>query len=156
MKLNLGCADNILPGFLNVGLHPPADAIVDLTGPWPWPDSSVSEIKASHIIEHLPDRIHTMNSIWRVLVPGGQVVIDVPDASRGAGQWQDPTHCAPWSMNSFTYFDNRERNWRRFHRDYGILAKLRVMEWSEREEGPDIHRYQSVWVLHVVLEAIKP
>jgi predicted SAM-dependent methyltransferase len=159
MKLNLGCSDDIVlgGGWVNVGLALPADAIVDLAGPWPWPESSVSEIKASHIIEHLPDRVHTMNSIWRVLVPSGRVVIDVPDATRGAGHVQDPTHCGPgWSMNSFTYFDDRERNWQRFHLDYGITAKLRVMGWLDREEGLNIHKYQKVWILHVVLEAIKP
>lgn len=157
MKLNLGSNDKKLPGFMSVDLVPPADFVCDLREPWSiWPDSSVDEIVASHIIEHLPNRIHTMNEMHRVLKPGARAVIDVPSASHGAGYAQDPTHCAPWTMNSFLYFDDRERNWQKFNRYYGITAKLRVVEWSERCEGRNIHKYEDVYVLHVVLQAVKP
>jgi len=157
MKLDLGACGRKVPGFRSVDVFPPADIVMDLSRPWAGiKDSSVEEIRAAHIIEHLPDRILTMNEIHRVLVPGGRAVIDVPDASRGAGFHQDPTHVSQWCMNSFLYFDPQEPQWQRFHEPYGITAKLRVVEWSEREEGRSIHKYQHVWVLHVVLEAVKP
>ena len=61
MKLNLGCSTARLAGWTNVDIVPPADQIADLRNPWPWPDSSVDQIAAKDIIEHLPDRLHTMN-----------------------------------------------------------------------------------------------
>lgn len=157
LRLDLGACGRRIPSFLSVDIFPPADIIQDLSVPWEAiVDSSVEEIRASHIIEHLPNRILTMNQIHRVLVPGGRVVIDVPDASRGAGHIQDPTHQGPgWCMNSFTYFDDRDHNWQKFHERQGVTAKLRVIEWSEKLEGKNVHKYQDVWVLHVVLEAVK-
>lgn len=35
-------------------------------------------VRASHIIEHFPDKIFTMNELWRVLKPAGRVHISVP------------------------------------------------------------------------------
>lgn len=92
MKINLGCCDRHLPGFINVDRCEPADQIADLTEVWPWEDSTVTEIVAHDIIEHLPDKIFTMNEAWRVLMEGGLMRIIVPTTD-GRGAWQDPTHC---------------------------------------------------------------
>ena len=75
MKLNLGAADRAIPGYLSVDISPPADVIADLSRRWPWLDSSVDEVVAFDVIEHLPDRIHTMNELHRVLKPGGWVTL---------------------------------------------------------------------------------
>ena len=53
MKLNLGCNDRRIPGFVGVDICPPADVIADLTQPWPWVDSSVAEVVAYVVFEHL-------------------------------------------------------------------------------------------------------
>ncbi|MFM6265385.1 MAG: methyltransferase domain-containing protein, partial [Dolichospermum sp.] len=68
-----------------------------------FPDHSVDFIKAYDIIEHLPNRIHTMNEIWRILKPGGIVDISVPSTD-GRGAFQDPTHVSFWNINSFMYY----------------------------------------------------
>ena len=62
MKLNLGCCDAAIPGFVNVDLvaGPGVDQVADLSKPWPWADNSIEYVRAWDIIEHLPDKIQTM------------------------------------------------------------------------------------------------
>ena len=86
MKLDLGCCDSRLEGFLSVDIVPPADVLCDLNERWPWDESSVGDIRAHDIIEHLPDKIHTMNEAYRVLVPGGRLDIEIPTTD-GPGAW---------------------------------------------------------------------
>ena len=98
MKLNLGCCDAPLGGYVNVDLvpGPGVDQVADLRQSWPWPDNSVEYIRAWDIVEHLPDKIFTMNETWRVLQPGGRVEIAVPTTD-GTGAFQDPTHVSFWN-----------------------------------------------------------
>ena len=67
MKLNLGCSDRVIPGFIGVDIAAPADEIVDLAGPWPWPDSSVEEVLALDVCEHIGDMrgdVHFDGNTW--------------------------------------------------------------------------------------------
>ena len=158
MKLNLGCSNRALPGFIGVDIVLPADQIADLRLRWPWPDSSVDEIAAFDIFEHIvcqccPDgRIHVMNESWRVLRSGGRIEIEVPSASKGAGFAQDPTHKTAWSMNSFQYFEDGSFAYHRFHKNYCIRARFRVVSLVEREYQ-DVR--EPVWKITAVLEAVK-
>lgn len=60
MKINLGAGKNILPkeeGWVNVDRAniPGIDRVMDLFKyPWDFPDNSVDEFYASHLIEHIP------------------------------------------------------------------------------------------------------
>lgn len=148
MRLNLGCCDHKLPGFLGVDICPPADVIADLRKPWPWPDSSVDEIFARDIFEHLPDKIHTMNETWRVLKPCGRVEIIVPTTD-GRGAWQDPTHVSYWTPNDLTYYSVNGFERKRLGDHYGIKALFRVVSQKHEELAG------KVWKLTAVLEAAK-
>lgn len=141
-----------MPGFRSVDKVPPADEIADLEQCWPWATSSVDEVVAHDIFEHLPDRIHTMNELWRVLRPGGKATIEVPSASKGAGFAQDPTHKTAWCMNSFQYFQDGSFAVHRLAKAYGILARFRVLSLTEREVK-DVH--EPVWKITAILEAMK-
>ena len=152
MNLNLGASDRQFPGFLSVDIAPPADQIADLSKPWPWPDSSVDAVHAHDIFEHLPDRIQTMNELWRVLKPGGTATIELPNAAKGAGQWQDPTHKSAWCMNSFQYFEHGSFAVNRLAAAYGIKARFKVVSLTEREYQ-DAH--EKVWKITAVLQAVK-
>lgn len=152
MKLNLGCANRSLEGFVGVDIAPPAEIIADLRERWPWNDSSVEEVAAFDLIEHLPDRVHTMNELHRVLKPGGIARLETPNAARGAGYFQDPTHCAPWTLNSFQYFRAGAFAHKRLARAYGITAAFRVRELRESEYRDDV---DIVYKIHAVLEAVK-
>lgn len=152
MRLNLGACDRRIEGFLSVDIAGPADIVTDLSQPWPWEDSSVDEIKALDIVEHLPSRIFTMNEMHRVLKPGGRATIETPNASRGAGYFQDPTHCSPWVLNSFQYYDHSSFAVLRLSAAYGITARFKIIELGEMEV-PDV--IEKVWKIRAVLEAVK-
>ncbi|MFM6199360.1 MAG: class I SAM-dependent methyltransferase, partial [Dolichospermum sp.] len=103
--VDLGCGTHKAEGFIGVDIiaGDQVDIIANLNGSFPFPDHSVDFIKAYDIIEHLPNRIHTMNEIWRILKPGGIVDISVPSTD-GRGAFQDPTYVSFWNINSFMYY----------------------------------------------------
>lgn len=151
LKLNLGCCDRSIKGYRGVDLcpGPGVDEVVDLSKPWPWPDSSVWEILAFDIIEHLPDKLLTMNEAFRVLEPGGTFAICVPTTDavlvngqivNGRGAYQDPTHVSFWNRHSFWYFEANNPYRERFAKSYGITARFLVK--SERNgttiDGPKL------------------
>ena len=149
MRLNLGCSDHLLDGWVNVDLAPAEGVTVaDLREPWPWADGSVERVLALDVIEHLPDKIHTMNELWRVLVPGGRVRIEVPTTD-GPGAFQDPTHVSFWHERSFLYYEDGCPYRERFAASYGIRARFRTLG-SEKQQTMDGPK------LRIVLQAVKP
>jgi hypothetical protein len=152
LRLNLGACDRRITGFLSVDICPPADVVTDLRELWPWEDSSVQEVRAHDIFEHLPDRIHTMNELWRVLCPGGTATVEVPSAAHGAGFACDPTHVSAWCLASFQYFEEGSACHTRFARSYGIWARFRV---RSLKETPDPSHPEPVWKVTAVLEAVR-
>ena len=64
MKLHLGCANDLKPGWRNVDCVPQAHQPgidfeqADLNLPWPWPISSVDAILAHDLFEHILDCQH--------------------------------------------------------------------------------------------------
>lgn len=154
LKLNLGAADRKIDGFTSVDIVPPADIVADLAGPWPWPDSSVDEIIAFDIVEHLPDKCHTMNEMWRVLRNGGRATIEVPTI-QGVGSVCDPTHLSYWSAGTFEYFekDNFARERFRGSAYYGINADFKILSM---EKSSYLNRFEEeVRKVKAVLEALK-
>lgn len=148
LKLNLGCSDAHLKGYVNVDLAPPCDQVADLSNPWPWADSSVDAIKAWDIFEHCPSKLLTMNEAHRVLRPGGQLDLFVPTTD-GRGAFQDPTHQSFWTPNDLFYWCENFVEWQRFHMAYGITARFKLLS-SEHREFPN-----KVWKLRAILEAVK-
>lgn len=125
LKLNLGCSTEHKPGYLNVDRVEPADFLADLTGRWPWADSSVDEIRAFDVVEHLPDKLHTMNEAFRVLKPGGVFHLFVPTTD-GRGAFQDPTHVSYWNAHSLWYYESGNAHRERFGDAYGVKARFRI------------------------------
>jgi SAM-dependent methyltransferase len=154
--LNLGCSDNLLKDFINVDIRrfSPEEARRyecfrwDLSNRWYWEDSSVDYILARDIIEHLPDRILTMNEAWRVLKPGGLIQIEVPTTD-GRGAFQDPTHVSFWNRNSFFYFEDGNPHRERFGKDYGITARFKIKQERQEKISDEVVK------LYISLEAVK-
>lgn len=85
-----------------------ADFIMDLEKKWDFGDNTVGVIRAYHLLEHLDDTIHFFNEAYRVLAPGGLLLLEVPsmNCADGGGAIADPTHKKFFNMHSFSYFTN--------------------------------------------------
>lgn len=150
LKLNLGCSDALVAGYENVDIVEPADRIADLNEKWPWDDSSIDEIRAWDLIEHLRSPIHTMNEAWRVLKRGGKFDIWVPTTD-GRGWAQDPTHVCnpPFNRNSFFYYEHGNPHLTRFAPKNGVRCAYRIIFEDEKLYAGNVSK------LRIVLEAVK-
>jgi SAM-dependent methyltransferase len=107
VRLNLGCGIDILPGWVNVDASDQLGPSVEVWNldehPWPFDDSSVSEIRAIDIYEHVDNPVGFMVECWRVLQPGGTLRIQT-------AYWQcmdgytDPTHKRVSTEDSFDFW----------------------------------------------------
>jgi hypothetical protein len=113
LRLDFGCGKNKREGFIGIDSRdfPGVDQVVDLTRPWPWTGDSVAEANASHFVEHLTasERIHFVNELYRVLVPGGKCQVIVPHWA-SCRAYGDLTHQWPPVSEFWFYYLNRE--WR--------------------------------------------
>lgn len=148
--LDLGGQFDAWDGFETVDLTG-ANTITDLNDRWPFEDSSVGVIRASHIFEHLKDPIHTMNEAYRILAPGGWLFIDVPSTD-GRGAFQDPTHVSYWNENSFWYYTNK------FYAKYlgdtykGRFQSSRILTWYPT----DFEKEHNIPIVQADLISLKP
>ncbi len=146
--LNLGYCGDSVSGFTNVEIVPrPGPDDIDLRQPWPWPDNSFTHVRAHDVLEHLPDRIRTMNELWRILKPGGTAEVTVPTTD-GTGAFQDPTHASFWNRRSFLYFEAENPYRAPLVDRSGISARFRTVRESTENtaDGP---------CLTILLRAVK-
>ena len=147
-KLDLGGRINAWEHFTTVDLFD-ADIIANLEEAWPFEDNSVGIIRASHLFEHLKDPIHTMNEAFRVLAPGGWLLIEVPSTD-GRGAFQDPTHVSFWNENSIWYYTNK--NFSRFIPSFkGRFQNSRTVTYFPSE----FEREHNIAVVQADLIAVK-
>ena len=111
IAVEVGGGLNPAKGYITCDLRDTAHIKADLNEKWPFGDNSIGVLRAHHIFEHLTDPIHTMNEAYRVLVPGGILLIEVPSTD-GRGAFCDPTHKSFWNERSFAYYT--EANTARF------------------------------------------
>jgi predicted SAM-dependent methyltransferase len=92
-KLNVGCGDDLISGWLNIGLSRDAaygkitiknEALVlnfDMTRELPIPENSVKYVYASHFIEHLTfqDGIAILQRCYKVMKKDGVIRLTFPD-----------------------------------------------------------------------------
>lgn len=91
IRLELGSARR-RPGFYTVDLGAGADLVLDLRNGIPFPDNSIDLIYTSHLLEHFDynEMIKLLRDVYRVLKPGGEFKIVVPDASLFVRGYMDP------------------------------------------------------------------
>ena len=133
MRLDFGCGPHKREGFIGVDSRQVegVDQVVDLTAksfkhdpngvggfiervefvPWPWEDNSVEEANASHFVEHLnaQERIHFVNELYRILIPGGKCTIVTPHWA-SCRAYGDLTH--QWPPVSEFWFYYLSKEWR--------------------------------------------
>lgn len=81
LKLNLGCGDQLLDGFINVDKYDKeADVQADIVE-LPFEDNTVEMITAYQVIEHIPyNKSEQMfKEMYRVLQDGGKAILETPD-----------------------------------------------------------------------------
>lgn len=90
LKLNLGCGNGPVPGYVNIDIErlPSVDKVCDLRKPLPYADCSVDKILGNGIVEHLPwYEIEGILLDWaRVLKVGGVMRLSITDF---AGMFRD-------------------------------------------------------------------
>ena len=98
-KLNLGCGDKILPGYINVDINPTPltkvnkpmhvpvdlgncpDVVCELRSLTPFDAESVDEILSIHVVEHFWrwEVVDILKEWVRVLKPGGVMYLECPN-----------------------------------------------------------------------------
>ena len=117
IKLNLGCASRLLPGYINIDIDSLDEIIrrypnlkIDEEQQFlqadilklPFEDSSVDEIRADAFMEHLSfkEESRMFKEVYRALKPGGLFLFSVPDFEDLIKKWLAA-----------------EEDWRDFYRD---------------------------------------
>ena len=98
VKLNLGCGDKILPGYVNVDVAPTRagrkpDIICDLHRLEPFENDSVDEILAVHVVEHFWrwEVVGVLREWTRVLKRGAPMILECPNLQSACEQFlRDP------------------------------------------------------------------
>lgn len=85
MRLNLGCGDKILPGYVNVDIAPSRkgqvpDVLCDLHA-LKFEEASADEILSVHVVEHFWrwEVVGVLKEWARVLKTGGKIVLECPN-----------------------------------------------------------------------------
>jgi SAM-dependent methyltransferase len=104
LKLHIGCGPCVLPGWINLDVHPAPLATNVLWG-LPFADGSVRLVFLSHLLEHMfypNDVMPFLGEILRVLEPGGVVRIVVPDIAQCIEAYQ---------RDDALFFAQRREHW---------------------------------------------
>lgn len=148
IKLNIGAGSVVIDGFTPIDRKFGSEAF-----PLNYPDNSVSEIRASHVLEHLSfqDVPQALAEWWRVLRPGGRLRLSVPDVRKvldsGSEKW------AYWLMGGQTDADD-------FHKS--AYDEARLAGYLNQNGFVGIQRWESpntdtaAHPISLNLEAFKP
>lgn len=149
--LDVGCGNNCQKGFVGMDKRPLENVQIIHDAevfPWPLDSESCEVIVCSHLIEHIKPwiQIDFMNECWRLLKPGGVLMIATPYAT-SFGYMQDPTHCSPWNeatpeyfaSNRFLYSIYQPKPWKidRLSYDKHFNLEVAFRKISEGESGDD-------------------
>lgn len=110
LKINLGAGYDKTEGFITLDDDPNTnpDYLIDLEKDrLPFEDSSVEEVKAHHVLEHIGEGfIPLMLEIYRVCKHGAVIDIAVPNHMHETF-YGDPTHKRPITVNTFYLFSKK-------------------------------------------------
>jgi len=148
IKLNLGSGFRPKDGYINIDVQKRCkpDILCDIAGGLPFLRNEVDEIQAIDFLEHIPlgKTIAVIEEIWRVLKHDGLFESLTPDAQRGQGAFQDPTHVSFWVANSWLYYSHPA-----YRKLYDIKANFKIESMEGVRTGEDVYH------IHVMARAIK-
>jgi SAM-dependent methyltransferase len=127
--LHIGCGHDKLPGSTGMDMLalPEVDVVHDLdTVPWPMQDASIDVIFGHSVLEHVTDVVAFMDEAWRMLAPGGRLIVAVP-YFRSTDAYTDITHKHFFTSESLDYFFDENTSKARF--DYSTHKWTRIGFW---------------------------
>lgn len=135
LKLDLGCGKNKEPGHkgIDIKLLSGVDKLWDLEKGIPYPDSSVCEVRAHHVLEHLSEPQKIMEEIWRVLLNGGLLHFEVPSAKR-EGADTNPDHKSRWTKLSFPFYTDDA-----LRKENNLRCKFDLISLEEETKGSEVY-----------------
>ena len=110
MKINLGCGNDILPGYINVDINPSSDKVIKCDvekDKLPFKDNFADQLYARDVLEHITNLIPFLNECFRVMKPGGVFIIEVPKFPSDKAV-SDPTHVRFFVEETFQYLGEYE------------------------------------------------
>lgn len=147
MKLNIGCGNDILKGYVNVDRLKMngVNIVHDLdTFPYPFKDESIEEIRCISILEHVKDISRVMEEFYRILKKGGRIIINVPHFT-STNTYSDPTHLRGFSFSTFDFYCGKGFYYEfKFKKTYQRLnfGKLNPINWFIE---PLANRFPSIY-----------
>ena len=111
-KLNLGCGQKYLAGWINADLSDKdiygnkikVDVKHNLEKfPWPFKDNEFDAILMEHVLEHLNNLEKVMKELKRISKNKAKIKIIVPNFSCNLA-YRDPTHVHYFTLESIDYF----------------------------------------------------
>ncbi|WP_413678359.1 class I SAM-dependent methyltransferase [Prochlorococcus sp. MIT 0916] len=138
LKLNLGCGERKIPGYINVDKFGNPDIKHNLESfPWPWETDSVSQILLIHVLEHLGKDVETyfriFQEMYRICNHGAKIRIIVPHF-RHNFFYDDPTHVrvvTPLGLELFSKKANKE--WARLGQSNSPLGLYLDIDFELKE-----------------------
>lgn len=125
MRIDIGAGDALEPGWISWDLRDGRDASALDAG-----DSTVDEIRASHVLEHVGHRktLSVLREWRRVLKPGGRLFVAVPDFEAIVGHMAHTAETgAPADPQCELYIMGGQVDERDYHRAIFSEEKLRSL-----------------------------
>jgi predicted SAM-dependent methyltransferase len=144
LKLHLGCADNIKPGWVNIDLSADADLCLDLREAFPFAEGSCTIIYSEHFFEHVdyPAGAATLlGECLRVLAPSGIFSVGVPDT-----EWPLLEYAR---VRQEGYFATAKRI---FHPAW-CETDMDHINYHFRQDGEHLYAYDEITLCHVLTRA---
>lgn len=127
IKLNLGSGGDYIEGYVNVDLYAEkADERYDIAK-LPYPDNSVDEIRAFHVIEHFDYMYgHEVLHEWhRVLKVNGRLHLETPDLEASCRELLSRDHDGQWKLFGHMFSEPWVNP--------GLIHKMLYTEWLLRK-----------------------
>lgn len=125
LKLNVGCGRDKRVGWVNLDISEACepDVLRDIrTQTLPWNNNHFEEVYISGVLEQVGSNdefLFALNECHRVLEPGGQIVIVVPNAKYAIAH-RDPMDIRKFTPDTFRYFLDGTQEYRDYGSVYGF------------------------------------